>query len=178
MSQTGITSRLAAAAAAVLFVGLVAGCGSKPQQAVGVSNGPVVHYLLCEGDAVRHVRVTTATGRVVWQARFPDGTTRTAFRVPVPLPAGEPIRVSDPDGQPAMELTTADIPPTGILRGDGRHVTAAEFAAGRSGYCGAARRDRAAALAVGFAFVVLGLVFAQRWLRAKRTRDPFDRPYR
>jgi len=157
---------------------VAAGCGAKPQQAVGVSRGPVVHYLLCEGDTVRLVRLTTADGRVVWRRRFADGTTRTTFRVPVELPPGEPIRVSDPDGQPAMQLTAASIPATGILRGDGRRVSAAEFEAARSGYCGAARKDRAAALAVGFVFLGLGLVFAHRWLRSRRSRDPFDRPYR
>jgi hypothetical protein len=77
-----------------------------------------------------------------------------------------------------MQLTAASIPATGILRGDGRVVTPAEFAAARGGYCGAARKDRAAALAVGFVFVVLAMVFTHRWLRARRSRDPFDRPYR
>ena len=178
MSQTGVTSRLAAAGAAAAIVAVLAGCGSKPQQAVGVSQGPVVHYLVCDGDSVRHVRLTTTDGRVLWQQRFPEGTTRDRFRVPVRLPAGDAIRVSDPDGRPAMELTAASVPSTGILRGDGRRVSAAEFEAARGGYCGAARKDRAAALAVGFVFLGLGLVFAHRWLRAKRSRDPFDRPYR
>jgi hypothetical protein len=75
-----------------------------------------------------------------------------------------------------MQLT--GIPASGIVRGDGRRVTPAEFEEGRSGYCGAVRQDRAAALAVGFAFLVLAGLFATRWLRAKRSRDPYDRPYR
>jgi len=41
-----------------------------------------------------------------------------------------------------------------------------------------ARWTRAAALAVAFAFLVLALLFVHRWLRARRSRDPYDRAYR
>ncbi len=83
--------------------------------------------------------------------------------------------VSGPDGKAAMQLRA--VPASGILRGDGRRVTAAEFAAGRGSYCGAARQDRAAALAVGFALLSLLALFGHRWVRAKRTREPFRRPW-
>jgi hypothetical protein len=153
---------------------LAAGCGARPQQAAGVSSGPVVHYLLCHDDRVTAVTVTAPSGRVLWRRRFPGGTTRER----VPLPRLEPpFRVSGPDGgEPVLEVDR--VPAQGILRGDGRLVSAAEFEAGRDGYCGAARKDRAAALAVGFAFVCLAAVFTTRWLRAKQSRDPYDRPYR
>jgi hypothetical protein len=161
------------AALGALALGLT-GCGAKPQQAVGVSAGPTIHYLLCDGDRVTAVRLTTPGGRVLWQRTFAPGTTRTTFRVPISprLPA----RVSGPDGKPAMQLVA--LPTAGLVRGDGRRMTAARFESGRDGYCGAARQDRAAALAVGFAFLVLAAVFAGRWLCARRSRDPYDRAYR
>jgi len=126
---------------------LLAGCGARPQQAVGVSQGPVVHYLRCERP-VKTVRV----------AKQP------------------PFLVRDLDGDPVFEATR--IPARGILRGDGEIVTAAQFLDGRDGYCSSARQDRAAALAVAFAFLVLALLFVHRWLRARRSRDPYDRAYR
>lgn len=157
-----------------LLLLLVAGCGSKPQQAVGVSTGPTIHYLLCNGSRVSAVRVTTPDGATVWEKTFPKGSTQTAFRIP--FTPNLPVQISDPSGEPAMELTR--IPETGIVRGDGRAMTAARFEEGRSGYCGAVRQDRAAALAIGFAFLVLAAIFASRWLRARRSRDPYDRAYR
>lgn len=83
--------------------------------------------------------------------------------------------VSGPDGKAAMRL--AEVPATGILRGDGRRLTPREFAAEHGSYCGAARQDRAAALAVGFVLLTLLALFGHRWLRAKRTREPFRRPW-
>jgi hypothetical protein len=134
---------------AIALVLLLAGCGARPQEAVGVSRGPTVHYLLCS-----------------------DGTEKTV-RMPGRRP---PFTVKDLDGQPVMHVTR--IPARGILRGDGRIVTAAQLLDGRDGYCSAARSDRAAALAVAFAFLGLALLFVHRWLRARRSRDPYDRAYR
>lgn len=138
-----------------------------------MSAGPTVHYLLCKGETVERVRVTAPGGRVLWQRAFAGGTTLTRFHLPALAP---PFVVSGPDGRAAMQVDA--IPAAGVLRGDGRTMTAARFEAGRDGYCGAARQDRAASLAVGFAVLVLAAVFATRWLRAKRSRDPFDRAYR
>ncbi len=120
------------------------------------------------------MRVTTPAGRVLWQRDFPHGTTQTTF--PVPISPRLPVWVSGPDGHPAMRLGA--VPAKGVVRGDGMRMTAARFEHGRAGYCGAARQDRAAALAAGFAFLVLAAVFANRWLRARRSRDPYDRAYR
>lgn len=166
-------------------MGLLGGCGARPQLAVGVSGGPTVHYLLCRDQRVTDVKLTRADGRPLWEIRSARGSALTTFRageVPpgfrevVPFRGLAPVmRVSGPDGKPAMELTRP--PRTGILRGDGARVTAAGFAAGRSDYCGARRRDRAAALAVGFVFLVLALLFGQRWLRARRSKDPYRRPW-
>jgi hypothetical protein len=162
--------RRAVAAAALPL--LLAGCGARPQQAIGVSRGPTAHYLLCRDDRIDAVRLTSESGRVLWQRRFPGGSTRTAYRIP----ARPGAFLSGPDGKPAMQLTA--IPSTGIIRGDGRRVTPAEFEEGNRHYCGAVRQDRAAAFAVGFALLVLAGLYATRWLRAKRSRDPYDRPYR
>lgn len=159
---------------AALLLLVVAGCGSKPQQAVGVSAGPTIHYLICDGARVSVVRVTTPGGATVWEKTFPNGSTRSTFRIP--FTPNLPVRISDPSGEPAMSLTR--IPETGIVRGDGRAMTAARFEEGRNGYCGAARQDRAAAFAVGFVFLVLAAILASRWLRARRSRDPYDRAYR
>jgi hypothetical protein len=134
-------------ASALAPVLLVAGCGARPQEAVGVSRGPVVHYLRCDG---------------------PVKTVRLAKR--------PPFLVRDLDGDAVMRITR--IPARGILRGDGEIVTADRFAAGRDAYCTSARKDRAAALAVGFVFTVLALVFGWRWLNTRRSRDPYDRAYR
>jgi hypothetical protein len=142
-----VPGRLQSLAAAALVLGL-AGCGARPQQAVGVSRGPVVHYLLCEEAATKTVR----------------------------LPKRLPFTVRSLDGEPVMRVTR--IPAQGILRGDGRVVTAAQFLDGRDGYCNAARKDRAAAIAIGFAAAVLSVAFGLRWLRARRSRDPYDRAYR
>jgi hypothetical protein len=139
-----VPSQLAAAA----IVLVLAGCGARPQQAVGVSRGPVVHYLVCKGGPTRTVRL----------AKRP------------------PFTVDSPEGDPVMRVTR--IPAHGILRGDGRVVTAAQFLDGRDGYCDSARKDRAAAIAMGFAAAVLSVTFGLRWLRARRSRDPYDRAYR
>ena len=104
--------RLAALAALTL---VLAGCGAKPQQAVGVSAGPTIHYLLCDGDRVTAVRLTTPGGRVLWQRSFSPGTTQTTFRVPISPRL--PVRVSGHDGEPAMQLVA--VPEAGIVRGDG-----------------------------------------------------------
>lgn len=85
-------------------------------------------------------------------------------------------RVSGPDGEPALSFS--HVPRSGILRGDGETVTPAQFAAGRKGYCGAVRQDRAAAFAVGFVFLGLAALFLVRWVRAKQSRDPFRRPWK
>jgi hypothetical protein len=138
-----------------------------------VSRGPTAHYLLCRDDRIEAVRLTSESGRVLWQRRFPGGSTRTAYRVP----ARPGAFLSGPDGKPAMRLPAVP-PASGILRGDGEVVSAARFADGRDAYCTGSRQDRAAALAVGFALLVLAGLFASRWLRAKRSRDPYDRPYR
>jgi len=84
--------------------------------------------------------------------------------------------VSGPDGRPATPLEP--VPARGIRRGDGERVTAAGFADGRDSYCNGAARQRAAAVAVGFVFLVLLAVFIARWVRAKQTRDPYARPWR
>lgn len=150
---------------------LLAGCGARPQQAVGVSKGPTLHYLLCPGQKLEQVELTSASGKTLWQRKFANGTTRTAFRVPVRPGA----IVSGPDGGPAMHLQP--VPESGIRRGDGRIVSAAAFAAGRDSYCQSRRQDRAAAVAIGFAFVCLALLFVNRWLRSRRSRDPYRRPW-
>ncbi|HEY6015162.1 MAG TPA: hypothetical protein VIU16_00135 [Gaiellaceae bacterium] len=164
---------------------LLGGCGARPQQAVAVSRGPTVHYLLCRGERVTAVRLTRADGRPLWEIRSARGSALATYRVGVVPPGFRQVvpfrglapttRVSGPDGRPAMTLTRP--PRTGVLRGDGARLSDAAFAAGRSRYCDARRRDRAAALAVGFAFVVLALLFVQRWFRAKRSKDPFRRPW-
>jgi hypothetical protein len=59
------------------------------------------------------------------------------------------------------------IPARGILRGDGRTVTAAQVLDGRDAYCSLERQDRAAAVALGFAGVVLALAY---WRRRRRIR--------
>jgi hypothetical protein len=133
----GSTGSLAALAALAL---LLAGCGARPQQAVGVSRGPVVHRLLCEGG--------------------PVATERVAER--------PPFTIRDADGNPAMQVTR--VPARGILRGDGKLVTAARFADGRDAYCRAKRQDRAAAIAVGFAAAVLVLAY---WVRRRRVRRAY-----
>lgn len=174
-------SALAAAAAALLL----AGCGARPQLAVGVSRGPTVHYLLCAGDTVTDVELTRVDGRPLWAIRSARGSTRTRYRVGTVPPGFRQVvpfrglaptmRVSGPDGKPAMELSRA--PATGILRGDGTRVSAKRFAAGAPSYCHSRRQDRAASLAVGFALLVLALLFVHRWLRARRSKDPYKRPW-
>ncbi|MGZ4387783.1 MAG: hypothetical protein ACXVZL_00205 [Gaiellaceae bacterium] len=144
-----------------------------------------MHYLLCRGDRVTDVKLTRPDGRPLWEIRSARGSALTTYRVGgvppgfrqvVPFRGLAPVtRVSGPDGKPALELSRP--PRTGVLRGDGARLTAAAFAAGRSGYCNARRRDRAAALAVGFAFLVLALLFVQRRLRAKRSKDQYRRPW-
>ena len=100
-----------------------------------------------------------------------DGPVRT-----VRVAKRPPFVVRDLDGKPVMRVTR--ITAHGILRGDGKVVTAARFADGRAAYCSTTRKDRAAAVAVGFAFTVVAFVFGWRWLRTRRSRDPFDRAYR
>lgn len=139
---------LLAASAAAVAL-LAAGCGAKPPQAVGVSAGPTAHYLRCGSG--------------------PRVKTKRLQRTP-------PFILRTPDGDPAMQVTR--IPAAGILRGDGKLVTPAQFLAGRDAYCGARRQDRAAAIAIGFAAAVLLAVAAFRWLRARRSRNPYDRYYR
>jgi hypothetical protein len=131
-----------------------------------------VHYLLCEGQRLEVVRLTAGDGRVLWQKRFPQGTTRSVFHVPRLAGA----IVSGPDGDPAMRLEP--VPAQGIRRGDGERVTAAGFAGGRDSYCKGAARQRAAALAIGFVFLGLLALFLVRWVRAKQTRDPYQRPWK
>lgn len=131
------------------------------------------------------MKLTRTDGRPLWEIRSARGSSLTTYRVGVVPPGFRQLvpfpglaagtRVSGPDGKPAMELTRP--PRTGILRGDGARVTAAQFAAGRKSYCDARRRDRAAALAVGFVFLVLALLFVQRRLRAGRSKDPYRRPW-
>jgi hypothetical protein len=162
---------LAAAAALPL---LLAGCGAQPQLAVGVSRGPTIHYLLCSDQRVTELRVTTPGGKVLYKREFADPSSQPTFRLP--FTPRLPVWISGPDGKPAMQLTA--IPPSGIARGDGKVVTPAEFEEGNRDYCGAVRQDRAAAFAVGFAFLVLAGIFVTRWVRARRSRDPFDRFYR
>jgi len=128
---------------------LASGCGARPQRAIGVSRGPAVHELVCDARKVVVRRLS---------------------------PRQLPFTVRNLDGEPAMRVTR--IPAPGILRGDGRVVTAAQFLDGRDGYCNAARKDRAAAIAIGFAAAVLSVTFGLRWLRARRSRDPYDRAYR
>jgi hypothetical protein len=153
---------------------LLAGCGAKPQQAVGVSSGPTIHFLLCPDERVTEVRVTTPGGDVLYRRTFSPATTRTTFRLPSTprLPAW----VGGPDGKAVMKLT--HIPSSGIVRGDGKQVTPAGFEEGRDAYCGSVQQDRAAGFAVAFAFLVLAGLFMTRWLRAKRSRDPYDRAWR
>jgi hypothetical protein len=165
--------RRALLAAAALPL-LLAGCGAQPQLAVGVSRGPTIHYLLCSDQRVTEVRVTRPGGKVLYKREFAQPSSQTTFRLP--FTPRLPAWISGPDGKPAMQLTA--IPSTGIIRGDGRRVTPAEFEEGNRHYCGAVRQDRAAAFAVGFALLVLAGLYATRWLRAKRSRDPYDRPYR
>jgi hypothetical protein len=164
---------------------LLAGCGARPQLAVGVSSGPTIHYLLCAGERVTEVRLTAPGGRVLWELR--GRSRRTTYRVGVVPPGFRRVVrfrglgrratvVSGPDGKPELAFTTP--PASGILRGDGVRVSAAAFAAGRSSYCSARRQDRAASLAIGFAFFALVFLFATRWLRGRRSGDPFRRPWR
>jgi hypothetical protein len=122
---------------------------------------------------VNVIRLTSPQGRVLWERRFPQGSSRTSYRLPA---LGLPVRISDPNGKPVMQF--AHVPSRGILRGDERIVTPAQFAAAREGYCTASRQDRAAALAVGFVLVALATLFTHRWLRARRSRDPYNRGYR
>jgi hypothetical protein len=129
-------SSLCASGAALALLG--AGCGARPQQAVGVSRGPTVHELVCDARTV--------------VVRHPDAT--------------PPFTVRNEDGDPVMRVTT--VPASGILRADGRVVTAAQFLDGRDGYCNSARQDRAAALAAGFAGVVLALAYLVRRRRLRR----------
>jgi hypothetical protein len=128
-------SSLCASGAALL---VLAGCGARPQQAIGVSRGPTVHELVCDAR------------RVV--VRHPD--------------ARVPFTVRTLDGDPALRVIR--IPARGILRGDGRVVTAAQFLDGRDGYCSASRQDRAAALAAGFAGAVLVVAYLLRRRRLRR----------
>ena len=109
---------------------------------------------------------------MLWQRLFPQGSARTTYRVP-DLPGAV---VSGPDGNPATRL--APVPSQGIRRGDGKLVTAARFADGRDAYCKGAAQGRAAALAVGFVFLGLLGLFLVRWVRAKQSRDPYQRPWR
>jgi hypothetical protein len=152
---------------------LLAGCGAQPQQAIGVSSGPTIHFLLCPDERVTELRLTTPGGAVLYKRSFAP-TPQTTFRLPSTprLPAW----VGGPDGKPVMKLT--HIPSSGILRGDGVRVTPAEFEAGRDAYCGSVQQDRAAAYAVGFVFLVIAGLFMTRWLRAKRSRDPYQRAWR
>jgi hypothetical protein len=175
-------SSLFASAALAL---LAAGCGARPQQAVGVSAGPTVRYLLCAGQRVSSVRLTTPAGRTLWRIDSAHGSTQAAYRVGsrpagfrtvVPFRGLAPqVRVSGPDGKPAMQLSR--VPASGILRGDGAHVTAAQFAAGRGSYCTGVRQARGVAWAFTFVVAVLVLVFAARWLRGRRARDPYRRAW-
>jgi hypothetical protein len=172
-------------ASAGLLAIVVAGCGARPQQAVGVSAGPTVHYLLCGSDRVTSVRLTTPPGRTLWRIDSSKGSTRTTyragstppgFRTVVPFRGLAPqVRVSGPTGKPVMQLSR--VPAGGILRADGVHVTAAEFAKSRSGYCTGVRQARGVAFALTFVLVVLALVFAGRWLRSRRVRDPYRRAW-
>lgn len=171
-------------AAGVTAVVVLAGCGARPQQAVGVSAGPTVHYLLCGGDRVTSVRLTTPSGRTLWRidskgsarTTYRAGSTPPGFRTVVPFRGLAPqVRVSGPTGKPVMQL--AHVPASGILRADGARVTAAEFARSRSGYCTGVRQARGVAYALTFVFAVLALLFASRWLRARRSRDPYQRAW-
>lgn len=183
MSRCQTPLRLCIAIATALL--LLAGCGARPQDAVGVSAGPTVHYLLCSGDRVRTVRLTTPSGRTLWRIDSAKGSTQTTYRVGsrpvgfrtvVPFRGLAPqVRVSGLDGKPAMQLSR--VPQRGILRGDGARVTAAQFAAGRGSYCTGVRQARGVAFAFTFVVAVLVLVFAGRWLRARRTRDPYRRAW-
>jgi hypothetical protein len=126
------------AVALIALALLLAGCGARPQQAVGVSRGPVVHYLLCEGGSSTTVRL---------------------HRRP-------PVTIEDLDGHAVMRVTR--VPARGILRADGKTVTAAQFLDGRDAYCRAGRQDRAAAIAFAFAAVVLALAYGLRRRRVRR----------
>jgi len=179
-------ARAAGIAVAALVALVAAGCGARPQEGVGVSRGPVVHYLLCSGDRVHQVRLSTPQGRTLWEIHSQQGSTRTAYRVGETPPGfrqrvafgglARTTRVSGPDGKAAMQFSA--VPREGIARGDGEIVTATQFAARRSSYCGATRQGRAAALAIGFVFLGLAALFAIRWVRAKQARDPYRRPWR
>jgi hypothetical protein len=79
-----------------------------------------------------------------------------------------PFTVDDLSGRPVMRVTR--IPARGILRGDGRVVTAAQFLDGRDGYCKAGREDRAAAIAFGVAAAFLVLLYG---LRRRRVRGAY-----
>jgi hypothetical protein len=146
----------------------------------------VIHYLVCEGQKIETVRLSTPAGRTIWEIHSDKGSTETTYDVGktppgftqvTPFRGLAPVtRVDGPDGDPAMSFS--DVPKSGILRGDGKLVTPAQFASGRGSYCGAVRQDRAAALAVGFVFLVLLGLFLVRWVRAKQSRDPYRRPWR
>jgi hypothetical protein len=105
---------------------------------VGVSRGPTVHLLACDDRTV--------------VVRHPDAT--------------PPFTVRNLDGDPAMRVTR--IPAQGILRGDGRVVTAAQFLDGRDGYCNGVRQDQAAAIAAAFAGIVLVSAYLVRRRRIRR----------
>ena len=165
---------------------LVAGCGgARPQQAVGVSRGPVVHYLLCQNDLVQTVRLTAPGGRVLWQIDSAQGSTRTDYPVgktPPGFTRVVPYRglaaktwVSGPDGREAMSFAPASLPASGVLRGDGAHLSAAGFQQAGSGYCGT--NDYSSTYALAAALVALLAVLAWRFLRGRLRGTPTD-PYR
>ena len=84
----------------------LAGGGARPQDAVGVSAGPTVHYLLCSGDRIHTVRLTTPAGRTLWRIDSASGSQQSTYRAGS-TPAGfrtvVPFRGLVPDARKATE---------------------------------------------------------------------------
>ena len=158
---------------------LLAGCGGAgPEHAVGVSRGPVVHYLLCRGDLVQTVRLTAPGGRVLWEIDSAQGSSRTDYRVgatPVGFTQAVAFRglapttwVSGADGRPTMSFTSASLPATGLLRGDGARMSVGAFQQAGAGYCGT--NDYSSTYGLAAALAALLGVLAWRGLRRYRYR--------
>ena len=82
--------RRALLAAAALPL-LLAGCGAQPQQAVGVSRGPTIHYLLCSDERVTELRrARRRAAKVLYKRDFADPSSQPTFRLPFTprLPSG------------------------------------------------------------------------------------------